>query len=154
MNNWIETNGSPFIIVETINANKWTKSEYKYACDANGFIEKVHLMNFDVLVLGDESLPLKMIIKEQEIFILRWVYAPNEDIIESYIRDINFSLLSPIASVFQNWKSDKFVLFDSIDTLDNSEHKIEFKSNNINWKIDTFNFQKDNVNMIIHRITW
>ena len=55
MNNWIATEGSPFVIVEQQYAHQWNGQEdYNAICSVTDYLGKIYIDNHVLLVMGDE----------------------------------------------------------------------------------------------------
>ena len=80
MENWLENYGSPYIIMEKMNMINWDKiNDYEKICSVKNYIGTIKLKNKNILVLGDESMPLKIIYKDNAIIILRLVYSSKKE---------------------------------------------------------------------------
>ena len=154
MKNWLENYGSPFIIMEKANFKYWDSiNDYEKICSVKDFIGTIKLQNINILVLGDESMPLKIICKDNAILIVRWVYAPNKKKVEDVIKTINFMTLPIIENFTMNWKSTELIFFDSIKSCDEIKNDyIEIKLQKKNCNIKTFEYKKSDISLIIHKI--
>jgi hypothetical protein len=154
MENWLETEGSPFIIIEEIDLMKWDSiNNYKIICTAKNYAEKMNIKNKDILVFGDEAMPLKLINYGDEIIIFRWVYAPDEITVEETIKTLNYKMIPIIETVSINWNTNNLALFDAIKDNNEIENEyIKINTKNKKWEINTMEYKNDSVNIIIHKI--
>lgn len=154
MENWIESEGSPFIIMDKENAEKWTglESDYELACNVSDYIGLIHLDNYNVIVLGDEPMPIKVIINENEIIIIRWMNAPDDNSVNEVIKHFDFSSLPTIEECDVNWNSNNLVIFDSVDTFNNTNSTIYFTIKNKHSFIKTFHYNTVDISLIIHQL--
>ena len=78
MNNWIATEGSPFVIVEQQYAHQWNGQEdYNAICSVTDYLGKIYIDNHVLLVMGDEPMATRIVNKDGAILIIRWKYAPD-----------------------------------------------------------------------------
>jgi len=154
MKNWLENDGAPFVIMEKANFKRWDLiNDYEKICSVKDYIGTIELQNINILVLGDESMPIKIIYKDNAIFIVRWLYAPNKKKVENVIKTINHMTLPIIENFTMNWKSAELILFDSIKSGDEIKNNyIEIKLQNKNCNIKTFEYKKSDISLIIHKI--
>ena len=69
MNNWIETSGSPFVIVEQQYAHQWKGQEnYNAICSVTDYLGKIYIDNHVLLVMGDEPMATRIVNKDGAIF--------------------------------------------------------------------------------------
>ena len=55
MNNWIATEGSPFVIVEQQYAHQWNGQEdYNAICSVTDYLGKIYIDNHVLLVMGKD----------------------------------------------------------------------------------------------------
>ena len=102
MEKWIETEttGSPFILMDKVNAEKYNpKIDFANICSIKNYTGIIRKNNYSILVFGDESFPLKMVNRNNEILIFRWVYAPNNDIVDKIINEDFFNDLEIIENI-------------------------------------------------------
>jgi hypothetical protein len=154
MEDWLETEGSPFIIIEEINLKEWDAiNNYEKICAVKNYIEKMNIKNKDILVFGDEPFPLKLIKNGNEIIIIRWVYAPDKSIVDKIITLLDYKILPIIDTVSIKWNTDKLILFDGIKN-DNETKKeyIKIHTKNKNWNINTMEYKTGDIFLIIHKI--
>ena len=73
MNNWIETSGSPFVIVEQQYAHQWKGQEnYNAICSVTDYLGKIYIDNHVLLVMGDEPMATRIVNKDGAI-LTRWL---------------------------------------------------------------------------------
>ena len=62
MNNWIATEGSPFVIVEQQYAHQWNGQEdYNAICSVTDYLGKIYIDNHVLLVMGDEPMATRIV---------------------------------------------------------------------------------------------
>ena len=89
MNNWIETSGSPFVIVEQQYAHQWKGQEnYNAICSVTDNLGKIYIDNHVLLVMGDEPMATRIVNKDGAILIIRWKYAPDYLTVEKLLENL------------------------------------------------------------------
>lgn len=153
MTDWIETEGSPFIIVEQEYANEWDgQDDYDAVCDVTDYLGKIYKNNHTILVLGDEPMAVRIVKKGEIILIIRWMYAPNYSAVDKLLENDIIAGLEPIEETEVEWDSSELVLFDSLSRYYEASVK-RFLSLQGNYcMIKTYHYQKDDVSLIIHSI--
>ena len=155
MEKWIETEttGSPFIIMDKINVEKYNpKNDLNDICSIKSYTGIIRKNNYNIFVFGDESFPLKMVNRNDEILIFRWVYAPNNDIVDKIINEVFFNDLEIIENIIIEWDTKNLVLFDSIKNFNETEEKIEINLYNKNCIIKTMVYENYDTMLLIHKI--
>lgn len=153
MNNWIETEGSPFVIVEQQYAHQWNDQEdYNAICSVTDYLSKIHKDNHVLLVMGDEPMATRIVNKDGAILIIRWKYAPDYLTVEKLLENDIIAELEPIEEVEVKWDSTELVLFDSLSTYCEASDKVLLSIQKTSCIIKTYNYQKDEVSLIIHSI--
>lgn len=115
MNNWIETEGSPFVIVEQQYAQQWDGQEdYNAVCSVTDYLGKIYKDNHVLLVMGDEPMATRIVNKDGAILIIRWKYAPDYLTVEKLLENDIVAGAEPIEEVEVKWDSTELVLFDSL----------------------------------------
>ena len=115
MNNWIETSGSPFVIVEQQYAHQWKGQEnYNAICSVTDYLGKIYIDNHVLLVMGDEPMATRIVNKDGAILIIRWKYAPDYLTVEKLLENDIVNRIEPIEEVEVKWDSTELVLFDSL----------------------------------------
>ena len=115
MNNWIETSGSPFVIVEQQYAHQWKGQEnYNAICSVTDYLGKIYIDNHVLLVMGDEPMATRIVNKDGAILIIRWKYAPDYLTVEKLLENDIVNGIEPIEEVEVKWDSTELVLFDSL----------------------------------------
>jgi hypothetical protein len=155
MQNWIETKGSPFIIIDKKHANEWNGllSDYEMASRVKEYAEIITMANYNAVILGSEPFPLNLRTRHDEIILFRWVYAPSHEIVDSLLDVINLDTLPVIESFSINWDSKEIVLFDSVDIYSEAENIITLSLASKHCLLRTLQFKKDDVYLIIHRLS-
>ena len=139
MNNWIETSGSPFVIVEQQYAHQWKGQEnYNAICSVTDYLGKIYIDNHVLLVMGDEPMATRIVNKDGAILIIRWKYAPDYLTVEEEVE--------------VKWDSTELVLFDSLSPYCEASVKVFLSLQKTSCIIKTYLYQKDEVSLIIHSI--
>ena len=103
MNNWIETSGSPFVIVEQQYAHQWKGQEnYNAICSVTDYLGKIYIDNHVLLVMGDEPMATRIVNKDGAILIIRWKYAPDYLTVEKLLENDIVTGAEPIEEVEVN----------------------------------------------------
>ena len=153
MNHWIETEGSPFIIVEQKYANEWNGQEdYDSVCSITDYLGKINKNNHTILVMGDEPMAVRIVQKEGKILITRWMYAPDYLTVEKLLENDIAAELEPIEEIEVKWDSTELVLFDSLFRYCEASVKMFLSLQDTSCIIKTYHYQKDKVSLIIHSI--
>lgn len=125
MNNWIETSGSPFVIVEQQYAHQWKGQEnYNAICSVTDYLGKIYIDNHVLLVMGDEPMATRIVNKDGAILIIRWKYAPDYLTVEKLLENDIVNGIEPIEEVEVKWDSTELVLFDSLSPY--CERRLKF----------------------------
>ncbi len=110
MNNWIETSGSPFVIVEQQYAHQWKGQEnYNAICSVTDYLGKIYIDNHVLLVMGDEPMATRIVNKDGAILITRWKYAPDYLTVEKLLENDIVNGIEPIEEVEVKWDSTELV---------------------------------------------
>lgn len=153
MNNWLETEGSPFIIVEQKYANEWNGQEdYDSVCSITDYLGKINKNNHTILVLGDEPMAVRVVQKEGKILIVRWMYAPNSSIVDKLLENDIIEGLEPIEEIEVRWDSNKLVLFDSLFRFCEASDRVILSLQVTSCIIKTYHYHTDEISLIIHSI--
>ena len=104
MNHWIETEGSPFIIVEQKYANEWNGQEdYDSVCSITDYLGKINKNNHTILVMGDEPMAVRIVQKDAKILTIRWMYAPDYLTVEKLLENDIVAELESIEEIEVKW---------------------------------------------------
>lgn len=153
MNNWIETSGSPFVIVEQQYAHQWKGQEnYNAICSVTDYLGKIYIDNHVLLVMGDEPMATRIVNKDGAILIIRWKYAPDYLTVEKLLENDIVNGIEPIEEVEVKWDSTELVLFDSLSPYCEASVKVFLSLQKTSCIIKTYLYQKDEVSLIIHSI--
>ena len=153
MNNWIETSGSPFVIVEQQYAHQWKGQEnYNAICSVTDYLGKIYIDNHVLLVMGDEPMATRIVNKDGAILIIRWKYAPDYLTVEKLLENDIVTGAEPIEEVEVKWDSTELVLFDSLSPYCEASVKVFLSLQKTSCIIKTYLYQKDEVSLIIHSI--
>lgn len=153
MNNWIETEGSPFIIVEQQYAHQWNgQKDYNAICSVTDYLGKIYKNNHVLLVMGDEPMATRIVNKDGEILIIRWMYAPDYLTVEKLLENEIVAELEPIEEIEVKWDSTELVLFDSLFRYCEASVKRFLSLQDTSCIIKTYHYQKDEVSLIVHSI--
>lgn len=153
MNHWLETEGSPFIIVEQKYANEWNGQEdYDSVCSITDYLGKINKNNHTILVLGDEPMAVRVVQKEGKILIVRWMYAPNSSTVDKLLENDIIEGLEPIEEIEVRWDSNKLVLFDSLFRSCEVSDKVVLLLQVTFCMIKTYHYHTDEISLIIHSI--
>lgn len=132
MNNWIETSGSPFVIVEQQYAHQWKGQEnYNAICSVTDYLGKIYIDNHVLLVMGDEPMATRIVNKDGAILIIRWKYAPDYLTVEKLLENDIVNGIEPIEEVEVKWDSTELVLFDSLSPYCEASVKVFIITKNI-----------------------
>lgn len=148
MNNWIETSGSPFVIVEQQYAHQWKGQEnYNAICSVTDYLGKIYIDNHVLLVMGDEPMATRIVNKDGAILIIRWKYAPDYLTVEKLLENDIVTGAEPIEEVEVKWDSTELVLFDSLSPYCEASVKVFLSLQKTSCIIKTYLYQKDEVSL-------
>lgn len=154
MNNWIETVGSPFILIEQKYASQWNGQEdYDTVCSVTDYLGKIYKNNHTVLVMGDEPMATRIVEKDGATLIVRWMYAPNYSEVDKLLENDIITDLEPIEEIKIEWDSTELVIFDSLYLFSEAPVKKFLSLQNNSCMIKTYHYQKEGISLIIHSIT-
>lgn len=153
MTDWIETEGSPFIIVEQKYADEWNGQEdYDSVCSITDYLGKIDKNNHVVLVMGDEPMAVLIVRQEGRILIIRWMYAPNQNAVDRLLECNIIEGLEPIEEIGVEWDSNQLVIFDSLYRYCEASVKAHITIQGTSCNIRTYLYKKDDIALIIHSI--
>lgn len=153
MTDWIETEGSPLIIVEQKYADEWNGQEdYDSVCRITDYMGKIDRNNHAVLVMGDEPMAVRIVQQEGRILIIRWMYAPNHSAVDRLLGSDIIEGLEPIEEFGVEWDSNQLVLFDSLYRFCEAPIKVYMTLQTTSCIIRTYHYKKDDIALIIHSI--
>lgn len=153
MTDWIETEGSPFIIVEQKYADEWNGQEdYDSVCRITDYMGKIYRNNHAVLVMGDEPMAVRIVQQEGRILLIRWMYAPDHNAVNRLLESDIIEGLEPIEEIGVEWDSNRLVLFDSLYRFCEAPIKVYMTLQATYCVIRTYHYKKDDIALIIHSI--
>lgn len=153
MTDWIETEGSPFIIVEQKYADEWNVQEdYDSVCRITDYMGKIDRNNHAVLVMGDEPMAVRIVQQEGRILIIRWMYVPNHNAVDRLLESDIIEGLEPIEEIGVEWDFNQLVLFDSLYRFCEASIKVYITLQANYCVIRTYHYKKDDIALIIHSI--
>lgn len=156
MENWLEaeTSGSPFVIMDRKYLKDWNSiKDYEKIYSIKDYIGIINLQNINIMVFGDESMPLK-IIKKDNLIIIRWVYGENETAVDKIIETIDYKMLPIIENISTEFNSTELVLFDSILAYDEIENNyIGIRIPDKKCIVKTSEYKNTDTHLIIHTIS-
>lgn len=153
MTDWIETEGSPFIIVEQKYAEEWNGQEdYDSVCRITDYMGKIDRNNHAVLAMGDEPMAVRIVQQEGRILIIRWMYAPNHNAVDRLLESDIIEGFEPIEEFGVEWDSNQLVLFDSLYRFCEAPIKVYMTLQATSCIIRTYHYKKDDIALIIHSI--
>lgn len=153
MTDWIETEGSPFIIIELKYADEWNgREDYDSVCRITDYMGKIDRDNHAILVMGDEPMAVRIIQQEGQILIIRWMYAPNLNAVDRLLESDIIEGLEPIEEIQVEWNSNQLVLFDSLYRFCEAPIKMYMTLQATYCVIRTYLYKRDDIALIIHSI--
>lgn len=153
MTDWIETAGSPFVIMERDYALLYdAEKSYKTICGVDGYAGTVEIDGHKIMVLGDEPMPVKVIGHDDEAIIIRWRYAPGADKVESIVNNLDFESLTEISREVIDFDSRDLILFDSAAYLEEDSNAVKLQILHKTVDIVTYEYNSESVALIIHKL--
>ena len=89
----------------------------------------------------------RIVNKDGEILIIRWMYAPDYLTVEKLLENEIVAELEPIEEIEVKWDSTELVLFDCEASV-----KMFLSLQDTSCIIKTYHYQKDEVSLIVHSI--
>lgn len=156
---WIQTNGSPLIIVKKNEAYKWEgilNNDYSNAekISYENYISKLNWDKRTVLILGDEAMLTTAGIVNNNVCIIRWHFAPSVETAELIISHIKLKELPLQETLTVNLLPGEFVIFDSIEPFNESIPQLTIDLNTTVNQILTYKYNKNDVSLIIHELKY
>lgn len=153
MTGWIETAGSPFVIMEQEYAPLYdAEKSYSTICNIDGYVGTVEIDGHKIVVLGDEPMPVRVIRKGYETIIIRWRYAPGTSEVESIVDNIDLGTLSEISHEMIDFDSKDLVMFDAALYLEEDSNAVQLQPLHKAVNIVTYEYNTDRVSLIIHKL--
>ena len=153
MTDWIETAGSPFVIMERDYAQRYdAEKSYNTICGVDGYAGTVEIDGHKIVVLGDEPMPVSIIRKGYETIIIRWSYAPGTNEIESIVNNLDFGTLSEISHEMIDFDSKDLVMFDAAPYLEEDSNAVKLQTLHKTVNINTYEYNSESVDLIIHKL--
>lgn len=153
MDNWIVTEGSPFVIIESTFAEQWDGADnYNTVCSVQDYLGIISMNNHTVLVLGDEPMAARIVKKDSEVLILRWKYAPSCEAVEDILNGDMPVTLEPIEEIEAEFTTNEVVMFDSLYRVNEAPAKVSFTLPGKRCYIKTCNYKNEDVSLIVHII--
>lgn len=153
MTDWIETAGSPFVIMERDYAQLYdAEKSYKMICGVDWYAGTVEIDGHKIVVLGDEPMSTKVIRHSDETIIIRWRYAPGASEVESIVNNLDFEALTEISHEVIDFDSRDLILFDSAAYLEEDSNAVKLQILHKTVNITTYEYNSESVALIIHKL--
>ncbi|MGE6759577.1 Imm21 family immunity protein [Corallococcus interemptor] len=115
---WIESLGGPLVMLPVSKRKMWAgarTNDYDEACSiysSSGIIPRDW---GDVVVLADEPLRTCVILRPEGPMIVRWRYAPDEEVLLQAVSEFEPGLHSPVERVSFRSQAEPYVIVDSVE---------------------------------------
>lgn len=153
MTDWIETAGSPFVIMERDYAQRYdAEKSYNTICGVDEYAGTVEIDGHKIVVLGDKPMPVKVIRQGDETIIIRWRYAPGASEVESIVNNLDFEALTEISREVIDFDSRDLMLFDSAAYLKEDSNAVKLQTLHKTVNITTYEYNSESVALIIHKL--
>lgn len=153
MTDWIETAGSPFVIMERDYAQRYdAEKSYNTICGVDEYAGTVEIDGHKIVVLGDEPMSVKVIRQGDETIIIRWRYAPGASEVESIVNNLDFEALTEISREVIDFDSRDLMLFDSAAYLKEDSNAVKLQTLHKTVNITTYEYNSESVALIIHKL--
>lgn len=153
MTDWIETAGSPFVIMERDYAQRYdAEKSYNTICGVDEYAGTVEIDGHKIVVLDDEPMPVKVIRQGDETIIIRWRYAPGASEVESIVNNLDFEALTEISREVIDFDSRDLMLFDSAAYLKEDSNAVKLQTLHKTVNITTYEYNSESVALIIHKL--
>lgn len=112
--NWISSSGGAFIILPKTQASTWDSNEdYESTFGLYDFINIISCHGIETLAFGDTPMDVSVFSNENEVILVRWVYANDAAQIYGYMNEVDFNKQKPIENICLNFSDNELVLFDA-----------------------------------------
>ena len=150
---WIETAGSPFVLMELDYAQRYdAEKSYNTICGIDGYAGTVEIDGHKIVVLGDEPMPVKVIRHGDETIIIRWHYAPGASEVEFIVNNLDFEALTEISREVIDFDSRDLILFDSAAYLEEDSNAVKLQTLHKTVDIVNYEYNLESVALIIHKL--
>jgi hypothetical protein len=121
---WINSAGGPLVLIPRSALIRWrgaadghgVGTDYDAACAVSSYAGVIHRHGVDILILNDEPLQTTAVATEDAVFLVRWMYAPNESAVLASLRDIRGRLGPPCERASLASVECEYVLLDAAST--------------------------------------
>lgn len=150
---WLETDGSPFILIGQPYADDWDgQGDYEAACGVTDYAGKMYKKGHPVVVLGDEPMAIRVIQKDDFIHIVRWHYAPGRAYADQLLATNLTDGLESIETMEIEWGSTRLALFDASYPYTEAPARLFLTLPNDQCTIKTYHYARADTSFIIHTI--
>jgi len=152
---WLSSLGGPLIIMNKTDLANWQgnlSDHYDKACEVDDFITSITLLDYKLLVLGDEPLPTAIIVIDESCFFIAcWRYGEDECSVEHYLSIFknNFLNFEPTHQI--NYQiNNELILFDAVYSGDEASG-IDINVTKGEYVISSYDYKPDNnTALLIH----
>jgi len=161
---WIESSGGPLILIEKQFLDEWGgvetssdknyTSDYDRACDTDEYADVMSIPSGYAVVLGDE--PDRTTIKiqsEKEATIVRWRWAPSENVIQEVLNKLKLSIFDNAEILRFCISGADIILFDSSFQGDETFDSLEATLKPGEYVLKTTMFEPDSETcLLLHKL--
>jgi Immunity protein 21 len=120
---WVSSAGGPLVLVPSISVADWhgcsngngSASDYDVACSTEGYARALRLRDTNVLVLNDEPLQTAFFHDDDRPFLVRWMYAPNQQHVDDALKGLREKLGPPVEVTEFRVDAPEMVLMDAAE---------------------------------------
>lgn len=120
---WINSAGGPLVCASPVAGKAWrgtqgssvgeARSDYERACDQMDYVGAIACGSSQVLVLGDEPLQSAFVVKDEGVFVVRWVSCVSNERAASAIAQLPPTLPSIEESIKFRLDERGLIMFDA-----------------------------------------
>ncbi len=154
---WISSSGGPLVLMPRAAMSEWKGalgdgSDYDLACSVEDYAGIIRWKSIDVLVLGDEPLQTAAQVTADQLILVRWMYAPDEESILECLDPDKWG--APVETLRWAVQEADCVLFDAGVEGASVQDKIEISMDTGAYRIATHVVKSlPDVGAVIHAIT-
>jgi Immunity protein 21 len=169
---WINSTGGPIVIISADAIEKWSgcfstesvqfqkiidaedflnpnETDYGKACQVEKYIEVINFGDNKAIVLGGEPLQTTYLKSDEDVLLVRWIYAENYESVNHYLQSIKVESWSHNEVV--HLSSENYVIFDSSEIGFNLKQKesLRFSLKAGNYQIKTCEYKPDSATFLL-----
>jgi len=150
---WIESAGGPLVLLPRSKLSGWAGVEGRDYDDACEVVEYAGILGRSwghVIVLGDEPFRTAVVYRNEEQWIVRWMYAPDEQAAVALAMEFDPEEATPSERLNVDVIDEPYLLFDSAENgAEASGLKVHVPAKA--RSLETYVVKEGEVGLVIHR---